>query len=284
MSPLRSFTTVMTLVICMASVMPVWGQQYQLYAPQPVTSSQKNPDQEGIIVKEITVQKGDTLYALSHKFIGRGMYFPQILLFNDIKTPNLIYPGDVLKIPLKQNGADEPGATATVPPAIPHKKKIPAVKSPRTNRGAEQTSVRPPIDASVSALNTEIPLGDLKTVVKSKNSPRHSGRKKPVYAKKTESITSPESIVSPDTADSKDAPMRVPYPKTVDSKDDAEVLQTALPTGQKLFETAMNAYRGGDCHTALKLLDNYLSDNPGSELAADANLYKAECYLKLSTK
>ncbi len=59
---------------------------------------------------------------------------------------------------------------------------------------------------------------------------------------------------------------------------------TAVPDAQKLFETAVKAYRQDDCRTALELLDRYLADNSGSPLAADATLYKAECYLKLSVQ
>jgi outer membrane protein assembly factor BamD (BamD/ComL family) len=55
-------------------------------------------------------------------------------------------------------------------------------------------------------------------------------------------------------------------------------------SGQKLFESAVKAYRQDDCHAALELLDRYLADHSGSPLAADATLYKADCYLKLSAQ
>lgn len=54
--------------------------------------------------------------------------------------------------------------------------------------------------------------------------------------------------------------------------------------GQRLFEEAVTSYRKDDCHAALELLDRFLAANPGSPMAADANLYKAECYMKLSTQ
>lgn len=53
---------------------------------------------------------------------------------------------------------------------------------------------------------------------------------------------------------------------------------------QKLFESAVKAYRQDDYRTALELFDRYLANNSGSPLAADAGLYKAECYLKLSVQ
>jgi TolA-binding protein len=60
--------------------------------------------------------------------------------------------------------------------------------------------------------------------------------------------------------------------------------ETNAVAGQKLFEAATKAYRKDDCRTALELFDRYLADNSNSPLAADANLYKAECYLKLSAQ
>jgi TolA-binding protein len=58
----------------------------------------------------------------------------------------------------------------------------------------------------------------------------------------------------------------------------------AATAGQRLFEEAVTSYRQNDCHTALELLDRFLAGNPDSLLAADANLYKADCYLKLSAQ
>ena len=49
-----------------------------------------------------------------------------------------------------------------------------------------------------------------------------------------------------------------------------------------LYDRAFAAYRRGDCKTALELFDRYLAEQPASSQAADASLYKADCYLKLS--
>ena len=92
MTPLARSMTVITLCLCLAPP-SAWGQQYLLYTPQPVPAGQKAAVHDGILVREIEIKKGDTLFALSRKFSGRGMYFPQILLFNSIKNPNLIYAG-----------------------------------------------------------------------------------------------------------------------------------------------------------------------------------------------
>lgn len=44
------------------------------------------------------VKRGDTLWAISEKYLGSGSKYPQIAQENNIKNPNLIYPGQVLKI------------------------------------------------------------------------------------------------------------------------------------------------------------------------------------------
>jgi LysM repeat protein len=96
-------TTVVLLYLSLA--VPVLGQNYFLYAPKPVNAEEQAKTKEGILVREMTVQKGDTLSGLSHKFSGRSSYFPQILLFNDIKNPNLIYIGDSIKVPVSKGEA-----------------------------------------------------------------------------------------------------------------------------------------------------------------------------------
>ena len=121
MTPRTHRSAIITLIICMA--LPAWGEQYLLYTPQPVPSGQKAPQQEGVLVQEIEVQRGDTLYGLSRKFSGHGMYYPQILLFNSIKNPNLIYPGKNLKIPVSPNETHDSGHADAKPAAATLKSK-----------------------------------------------------------------------------------------------------------------------------------------------------------------
>lgn len=240
-SRIRS-TFVIALMSCMA--LPAWGQQYQLYVPQPVTAGQKTSSQEGILVQEIEIQKGDTLYDLSKKFSGRGMYFPQILLFNSIKNPNLIYTGNILKVPVTQKDAHDSGRVNLKSTGAPltQKKKSP-VKA----------------EAGPNARTTSLP--DMKTAGTEKIRPAASARKTAVSAKKKPSPVS--SAVSSTSS---------------------LALKNKSAAGQKLFDAAVKAYRHDDCSTALELLDRYLADNSGSPLAAEATLYKAECYLKLSAQ
>lgn len=64
----------------------------------------------GIAVKKIdekiksksekyTVQSGDTLYDISNRYYGTGIYFDEIADYNGIDDPNDIKAGDEIKIP-----------------------------------------------------------------------------------------------------------------------------------------------------------------------------------------
>lgn len=47
------------------------------------------------------VQKGDNLWNISKRFYGAGSEYHRIVKANKISNPNLIYPGQKLKIPGK---------------------------------------------------------------------------------------------------------------------------------------------------------------------------------------
>lgn len=48
-----------------------------------------------------TVEKGDTLWKIANRFYGDGSRYPEIFKANSdvLKNPDLIHPGQVLKIP-----------------------------------------------------------------------------------------------------------------------------------------------------------------------------------------
>lgn len=83
-----------------------------LYTPQQV---QDGASGDGVLVREVTIRKGDTLSALSKQFSGRGYYYPQILLFSEIRNPHRIYPGQVVRVPLARTSGRQITA-----PAVPH--------------------------------------------------------------------------------------------------------------------------------------------------------------------
>lgn len=268
-----SRSAVIALILCTVAVQPVWGQQYFLYTPQPASSDQKTSTKDGVLVKEVEVRKGDTLYDLSHKYSGRGMYYPQILLFNSIKNPNLIYSGDMLKVPVTQDETVESDSVSK-PAGTSRKAKKTAkhkalLKTESISVAHQPRAAVPP----VSAQSTELTLSDLKAPGTTRNSKASRKNKTGIQTRKK----SPLELL-PVTG------LSAPLPAS-------HKLQAAQPDrvaditpGQKLFEAAVKAYRTDDCRTALELLDRYLADNSGSPLAADANLYKAECYLKLSVQ
>ena len=59
-----------------------WGGDY-LYSPAPVEGEAVG---DGVLVREVTVKKGDNLSRISKRYSGRDYYYPQILLFNEIKN------------------------------------------------------------------------------------------------------------------------------------------------------------------------------------------------------
>ncbi len=91
-----SGVTVVFSMLCLCGAQVCLGGDY-LYAPQPVTGDVGG---EGVLVREVTVKKGDTLSKLSKQWSGRGHYYPQIMLFNEIKNPHRISLGQVIRVPI----------------------------------------------------------------------------------------------------------------------------------------------------------------------------------------
>jgi nucleoid-associated protein YgaU len=51
--------------------------------------------------QQYAVQAGDTLFAIAEQFYGNGSLFPRIFEANtnQLTSPDLIFPGQVLRIP-----------------------------------------------------------------------------------------------------------------------------------------------------------------------------------------
>lgn len=252
-------TTLLVIMICIA--LPAWGQQNLLYVPQPAPADQKEPSQDGILVREIEIQKGDSLYKLSRRFSGHGMYFPQILLFNNIKNPDLIYTGNMLKVPVTRTERGDSAGAGSRPPVSAAKPKAHGGKNATHKNSDILPTDKVNTSTPASATSTELSLSDLNKGETKKGKPARENRKSVSHVKK--------------------APTQEPKPPTP-SQTRSTTAKDA--TGQKLYESAVKAFHQNDCRTALELFDRYLADNSASLLAADANLYKAECYLKLSAQ
>ena len=89
------------LVIIMAgAASSAYAEEYNLYRAEKVQSKNIPAPGEGVLTKTIIIRKGDTLSRLSRRYGGRSAFFPQILLFNRIKNPDLIYAGAQLRVPV----------------------------------------------------------------------------------------------------------------------------------------------------------------------------------------
>lgn len=132
-----------------------WSQQQYLYTPAAVTSGGTTQSKDGILVQEVAVQKGDSLYKISRRFSGYGSYYPQILLFNDIKNPNKIYPGNVIKVPVARNRILRPVDKApSYGGKKVHQKSFaakPSTKKQRAARAADATAGQKLFEQAVKA-------------------------------------------------------------------------------------------------------------------------------------
>lgn len=284
--------TAVALLLC-SLALPAWGQQYYLYEPRPVSPGAKRETGDGVLVKEVPVQSGDTLSGISRKFSGHGTYYPQILLFNNIKDPNLIYTGDSLKVPLPNGDVHETAAPAKNRRGKTHKHSAKPSKKVSVKTAKQPLKKRSAKDGAVKSgqSSTELSLGELEKLYGGSAKPRVLNRKpadnvvnKPAVADsqpehKQEKVVAPTRKRVEAVEQKKIEAAEQKKIEAVEQKPGASAV-----AGQQLFEKAVKAYRQDDYRTALELFDRYLTDNPNSPLAADASLYKAECYLKLSAQ
>jgi TolA-binding protein len=185
---------VMTLLLLGATAS--WGADY-LYAPQPFTGEAG----EGVLVREVTVKKGDNLSRISKKYSGRDYYYPQILLFNEIKNPHWIQIGQVLRVPLSRKAAAKPGRQAVE-------------------------------------------------------------EKRPEHTSLTHGLT-------------------VDVPK---KRSEKQRSSAGVKGEHNAYNRGLEAYKKGDCETAIARFDQFINSYPSSALLPEATLNRADCYLKLSAK
>lgn len=65
------------------------------------TSASTRPPAAKAAAKTYTVKRGDSLWKIAQRYLGKGSRYPEIYNLNrdKIKNPNLIYPGQVLRLP-----------------------------------------------------------------------------------------------------------------------------------------------------------------------------------------
>ena len=191
-----SIALMITLACAISSA--AFCDDYYLYKPEKVREQNIPTPGEGVLTKTITIHKGDTLSRLSRKFSGRSAFFSQILLFNRIKDPDLIYAGAQLRVPLSRS-------VVTTGEAREENPRETKVKRPSARKHANKHG----------KLTTSAPAG----------------------------------------------------------YDRAE---------QRLYKRGVAAFAAGHYHKALDVFNEFLATYPNSPDAAEAALYQAECYMKLS--
>lgn len=188
----RTLVTLGCLAMLALTCGGVQAEEMLLYTPKEFTGAQAPASpKEGVLVRTVTVQRGDTLAKISKKHIGVAAYFPQMLVFNSIKNPDLIHPGEKILVPVRPGKAAQSQKHHAARRAVPKKRR---------------------------------PVPSVASVAK--------------------------------------AP--------------------AKPAEQELFQGAQRTYLEHDYRTALARFNDFLNKYPHSRFAADASLYRADCYLHLS--
>ena len=82
----------------------IWSSDHALLATEaPETLAAPDPDSPAAAqpVRAVTVQAGDTLWAISQERYGDGFLYVRLFQANrdNIRNPDLIYPGQVFTVP-----------------------------------------------------------------------------------------------------------------------------------------------------------------------------------------
>lgn len=116
----------LTLLITVAS--PLFAQGASAAAVEEITDVNSNA------YRIYEVQRGDTLWGISKKFIADPYYWPDLWANNpDIQNPHFIFPGDKLRIyvgPIVVVGVAEEELTAAPAEAIAPAAMIPVLEAP----------------------------------------------------------------------------------------------------------------------------------------------------------
>ncbi|HET9754315.1 MAG TPA: LysM domain-containing protein, partial [Myxococcales bacterium] len=123
----------------------------------PITGQQQPPPPDGTVQpvpgapEEYTIQKGDTLWDLSQKFLNNPWYWPKIWSLNPgIENPHWIYPGNKLHIVPGEGGPQAPAQVQEEEPGV----DATARNAPEELAGASpDVSVSPPSSPDLDVVN-----------------------------------------------------------------------------------------------------------------------------------
>ena len=128
---------VVTLGVGCVPPLAAVAADYLLFTPGAVEGEPTAPvPGEGVLVQRLTIKKGDTLSRLARKYSSKASYYPQILLFNNIPDPNLIYAGSTILVPVKKSKVARKAKTKAIPVQAPPQ---PVVKESGTTEPRELT-------------------------------------------------------------------------------------------------------------------------------------------------
>jgi TolA-binding protein len=303
-------SSIATLLLCLSLAMPALGKNYFLHSPKLWTPEEKeqyerdNPPpknekeieekqkdlpkkeltpikkpkvkekkkyatlvKNGVPYREVTVKKGDTLIGIARKFSKDGAFYVEVMRFNDLDNPDQLVDGDVIKVPLVREKKAKQAKPVVAAPKTPVAKTVaqPAVFVRSTSaRRMTPLLLKPPVTLVTPAIAQAV------------------SEIKQAFANHTASARKKLSL--PDTAVVKEAPAETAPKPVATVAEKKPIFDNHSTSGPQLFERAVKAYRGGDCPTALNLFNRFLADYSSTLLAADAHLFIADCYLRLSGK
>jgi hypothetical protein len=153
---------------------------------------------------EYTIQRGDTLWDLSQKFLANPWYWPKIWSLNpEIENPHWIYPGNKLRIVPGEGGATAPAQVDAAPAPAADQAAADQNAAPQEQ---EQAAAEEPAPTTDSAVSVNVPQSaDLDVVSRnsresasSADSVRVTGKlaftPPPVVNARTTALVSPEDM------------------------------------------------------------------------------------------
>jgi TolA-binding protein len=249
------------------------AEEFLLYAPKPAESAAvPSSPEEGILVRNVTIKGGDSLSKISREYSGHGSWYPQLLLFNKIKDPNLIYSGDTILVPISAERGVPDETKAAPRKAAKAAKPAKGHKAAKAGKGTKAGKGAKPAKAAKAAEPAAVKMAKPGKVPK----PAKAG-------KVPEERRTEQTVVAPPIAPSAKLPKaeRPAKPAKVESAKPAAA-QVTMAGELDSFRQAKDAYLAGQYQKALDLFGEFIRRFPNSASTPEAELYRADSLLHLS--